>query len=254
MFPTASSPGAADTGTRLDSTLVGLWSSTAVPGAHASSNTPVEQYPRRVLAAVIQLWLVPGSHSGLAQTCCCNLSLAAVSQQWPGTRGGLGIQHLAEERSEGGAGADWVTWWLPMSQPRVRLTIPYQPRISISSQETSWRAAATACCRMALPKTQSSSGKPKHQIHDPESLLGCLHRYSLPIWILISSLWYIISCKPSITSCPGSLCHWCAWQALCCRGTCVSASAPSSIQSLVLNPPFLFLDLQFSLQAFPLSI
>lgn len=46
----------------------------------------------------------------------------------------------------------------------------------------SWRAAATACCHMVLPKTQSSSGKPKHRIRDPESLL------LLSIWILISSL------------------------------------------------------------------
>lgn len=82
----------------------------------------------------------------------------------------------------------------------------------------------------------------------------CTHRCSLLIWILISSFCCIISCKPSIPSCLGSLPHWCRWQDLCCRGTCVSASVPSAIQSLILNPSFPFLDLQFSLQALPLPL
>lgn len=82
----------------------------------------------------------------------------------------------------------------------------------------------------------------------------CPHRYSLPICVLISSFCCVSSCKPSSASCPGSLHHWCGWQAVCCRGTHVSASVPSAIQSLILNPLFPFLDLQFSLEALPLPL
>lgn len=79
--PPASSPSAADTGTRLDGAVVGLRSLIALPGAPANPTTPVQQYLHRVLAAVIQLWLVPGSDVGLAEIGSCIPSAAAVRQQ-----------------------------------------------------------------------------------------------------------------------------------------------------------------------------
>lgn len=63
----------------------------------------------------------------------------------------------------------------------------------------------------------------------------------LPVWILTSSFCCISSRKLSIASCPGSLHDWCGRQAVCCRGIHISASVPSAIWSLILNPCFPFL-------------